>query len=146
MRHCKWHGNMAELCCSKRKSGKNPLSGGSKEDYWARWKNHSISIFLRDTQLGVFFFLQGKLYCDTVKHEKSLPPAHSCFSMCWTKNLYLFRVTDLNKNSTLGTCASSSQVPELKPLYWKSVKQNEVLKCAIDSAWSQLSIICKIKS
>lgn len=95
------------------------------------WGTHS---------LGFFFFLQGKLYCDTVKHEKSLPPAHSCFSMCWTKNLYLFRVTDLNKNSTLGTCASSSQVPELKPLYWKSVKQDEVLKCQ-NWTWHWLSMV-----
>lgn len=78
MWHCKSQpGNVVELCSSKRRSGKHHISGAFKEACCTRWNGHS-SFTTLEGHIACFF-LQGKLHCDTVRHEKTplfLPSPH----------------------------------------------------------------------
>lgn len=121
MWHCKSQpGNVVELCSSKRMSGKHHISGAFKEACCTRWNGHS-SFTTLEGHIACFF-LQGKLHCDTVRHEKNptipsfSPPTPVCPS-ARRENLHLFQVTELIESSTSGSCVCSEQHTEtsLKP-------------------------------
>lgn len=82
---------MAELCCSKRRSGKDHTSGGFKEAYCTRWKDYSSFTTLKGHTQPALFSRANYTMMTGKKPTKFPAPSH--LSICWRENLHLFEIS-----------------------------------------------------